>query len=95
MIQKSKVIEGVYFIQIPEANLYIQCGSPAESVKHLIKNGFISKTHKDGVEFETGPNAILLSDIMIQNGEFSNNSFFPLILPLCEISIMILIIYNL
>ena len=79
MIQKSKVIEGVYFIQIPEVNLYIQCGSPAESVKHLIKNGFISKTTKDGVEFETGPNAILLSDIMIQNGDFSNISEFSVL----------------
>lgn len=79
MIQKSKVIEGVYFIQIPDANLYIQCGAPAESVKHLIKNGFISKTQKDGVEFETGPNAILLSDIMIQNGEFSNISEFSVL----------------
>lgn len=79
MIQKSKIIEGVYFVEIPEVNLYIQCGSPAESVKHLIKSGFISKTVKDGVEFETGPNAILLSDIMIQNGEFSNISEFSVL----------------
>jgi len=79
MIKKTKIIEGVYFIEIPEANLYIQCGSPAESVKHLIKGGFISKTSKDGVEFETGPNAILLSDVMIQNGEFSNMSEFPVL----------------
>ena len=79
MIQKSKIIEGVYYIQIPEVNLYIQCGSPAESVKHLIKQGFITKTSKDGIEFETGPNAILLSDIMIQNGEFSNISEFSVL----------------
>ena len=79
MIQKSKIIEGVYFVEIPEVNLYIQCGSPAESVKHLIKRGFISKKTKDGVEFETGPNAILLSDIMIQNGEFSNISEFSVL----------------
>jgi len=79
MIQKTKVIEGVYYIEIPEVNLYIQCGSPAESVKHFINKGFISKTFKDNVEFETGPNAILLSDIMIQNGEFSNISEFSVL----------------
>jgi hemerythrin len=79
MIQKSKIIEGVYFVAIPEVNLYIQCGSPAESVKHLIKNGFIKKITKNGVEFETGPNAILLSDIMIQNGDFANISEFSVL----------------
>ena len=79
MIKKSRVIDGVYFIEIPEANLYIQCGSPAESVKHLIKKEFISKKNINNIEFETGPNAILLSDIMIQNGDFSNISEFPIL----------------
>jgi len=79
MIKKTKVIEGVYFIEIAEVGLYIQCGSPAESVKHLIKKGLITKTSKEGVEFETGPNAILLSDVMIQNGEFSNMSEFSVL----------------
>jgi len=79
MIKKSKVIDGVYFVEIPEANLYIQCGSPAESVKHLIKQNFISKKSINNREFETGPNAILLSDIMIQNGDFSNISEFPIL----------------
>lgn len=79
MIKKSKIMNGVYFVAIPEVNLYIQCGSPAESVKHLIQKGFISETSKDGVVFETGPNAILLSDIMIQNGEFCNMSEFSIL----------------
>jgi len=79
MIEKIKVIEGLYYIKIPQADLYIQCGAPAESVKHLIKNNHIKTITKDGVEFQTGPNAILLSDVMIQNGEFSNLSEFPIL----------------
>jgi hemerythrin len=79
MIKKTDIIDGVYYIEIPEADLYIQCGSPAESVKHLIKKGIIQTTTKDGVSFETGPNAILLSDVMIQNGEFSNMSEFSVL----------------
>lgn len=79
MINMSKVIEGLYFVEIPEVNLYIQCGSPTESVKHLAKKRFIKQTSKNGTTFETGPNAILLSDVMIQNGEFSNISEFSVL----------------
>ena len=79
MIRKTDIIDGVYYVEIPEADLYIQCGSPAESVKHLIKKGIIHTVSKDGVSFESGPNAILLSDVMIQNGEFSNMSEFSVL----------------
>ena len=79
MIKKIDVIDGVYYVEIPEAKLYIQCGSPAESVKHLLKKEIIQTISKDGVSFETGPNAILLSDVMIQNGEFSNMSEFSVL----------------
>jgi len=79
MIKKTDLINGLSYVEIPEADLYIQCGAPAESVKHLIKNKIIHSVTKNGVTFETGPNAILLSDIMIQNGEFSNMSEFSVL----------------
>jgi len=79
MIKKTDLINGLSYVEIPEADIYIQCGTPAESVKHLIKNKIIHSVTKNGVTFETGPNAILLSDIMIQNGEFSNMSEFSVL----------------
>jgi len=79
MIRKTKIINGLYYIEIPEADLYIQCGSPVESVKHFIKKGFIRSVIKDDIAYESGPNAILLSDVTIQNGEFSNMSEFSVL----------------
>ncbi|WP_455757533.1 cyclic nucleotide-binding domain-containing protein [Sulfurimonas sp.] len=79
MIRKTSIIDGLSYIEIPEADVYIQCGSPAESVKHLIKHNIIETMSKHGVTYETGPNAILLSDMMIQNGEFSNMSEFSVL----------------
>ena len=79
MIKKTSIINGLYCVEISEVNLSIQCGSPAESVKHLMKKNIIETISKDGINFETGPNAILLSDTMIQNGEFSNMSEFSVL----------------
>lgn len=44
-----------------------------------MRRGFITKTERDSVAFETGPNAILLSDVSIQNGEFANLAEFPVL----------------
>ncbi len=74
-----KITAGVYWLQIPEANLFILCGCPADVVKLMMKKGLIALTKKDEVPFETGPNAILLSDILIQNGHFSNLAEFPIL----------------
>jgi hemerythrin len=74
-----KITDGVYWLQIPEADLYILCGCPADVTKLMMKNGLISVTKKDEINFETGPNAILLSDILIQNGTFSNLAEFPVL----------------
>ena len=74
-----QVAPGVFWLQIPEAELYILCGCPGEVVKHLMRRGFISNTSKNGVSFETGPNAILLSDVLVQNGGFSNLAEFPVL----------------
>ena len=66
-------------MEIPDADVYIQCGCPADSVKHLMKQRLISTVEKDGVTFESGPNVILLSDVMLQGGEFSNLAEFPVL----------------
>jgi hemerythrin len=74
-LQLFKVCAGVYFLQIPEANLYILCGCPADVVKHLKQMQYIAETDKG----ETGPNAILLSDSLTQQGDFSNLAEFPIL----------------
>ena len=74
-----KVAAGIHWIDIPEADLRILCGCPADCVKHLMKRGLVIRTEVAGTVFETGPNAILLSDISLQNGEFSNLSEFPVL----------------
>ncbi|MCW9034671.1 MAG: bacteriohemerythrin [Alphaproteobacteria bacterium] len=79
LITKSRVTTGVFWVNIPEADLRIQCGCPGDSVKHLMKRGFISSTEIDGVSYESGPNAILLSDVAIQNGSFANLAEFPVL----------------
>jgi len=78
-IRKAEVTHGVYWVEIAAVNLKILCGCPADSVKHLMKRGLILKVEEKGVVYETGPNAILLSDAMVQNGSFSNLSEFPVL----------------
>ncbi|MBF0263529.1 MAG: MBL fold metallo-hydrolase, partial [Magnetococcales bacterium] len=78
-IHKNLVATGIYWIEIPAADLRILCACPMDSVKHLMKRGLIITTEKQGVMHETGPNAILLSDVMLQNGEFANLSEFPVL----------------
>jgi hemerythrin len=78
-ITKIEVIQGVYWIEIPKANVKLLCGTPADVVKHLMKRGLIIINEVDGVTFESGPNAILLSDVMIQNSNFSNLAEFPVL----------------
>ncbi|MCS7004640.1 MAG: MBL fold metallo-hydrolase [Cytophagales bacterium] len=78
-IRKIQVTTGVHWIEIPEANIRMLCGCPADTVKHLRKKGLITTIEKNGVRFETGPNVILLSDVLIQNGHFSNVTEFPVL----------------
>ena len=78
-IRKIQVARGVHWIEVPEADLRVLCGCPADSVKHLIKRGLIVPQEVQGVPCETGPNAILLSDLMLQNGEFANLAEFPVL----------------
>ena len=78
-IRKIRLAKGVFWVEIAEADLRILCGCPADSVKHLIKTGLIVQQEISGVACETGPNAILLSDLTLQNGEFSNLAEFPVL----------------
>ena len=78
-MKKLEVTTGVYWLDIPEVQLTILCGCPADVVKHLMKRGLILNRDENGVVFETGPNAILLSDVSIDNGNFTNLAEFPVL----------------
>jgi hemerythrin len=78
-IETMEITQGVYWVSIPKANLRILCGCPADVVKHMNIKGWIDQCQKDDVVFETGPNAILLSEVLIQNQHFSNLAEFPIL----------------
>jgi len=78
-IQKFKVTTGVFWVEVPEVNLFVLCACPADSVKHLMKAGLIKTVERNGFSYETGPNAILLSEVLVQNGHFSNLAEFPVL----------------
>jgi hemerythrin len=79
LITKRKILDGVFLIEIPEAELRLLCGCPADAIKHLAAKNLLPIAEKNGVKYESGPNAILLSDISIQNGDLSNLSEFPVL----------------
>ncbi len=74
-----RVMPGVFWLQIPSVGLSILCGCPGEVVKHLMRQGLIRTVDKEGVTCETGPNAILLSEVLVQNGGFANLAEFPVL----------------
>jgi hemerythrin len=78
-MEKIRVANGIYWVAIPEKDLFVLCGCPADSVKHLMRRGLIVEKEKEGVGFESGPNAILLSDTTTQKGGFSNLGEFPVL----------------
>lgn len=77
--KRMEVIQGVYWVDIPEADLCMLCGCPEDSVEHLMQRRLIVPTEQDGVRFETRPNAILLSDAALQNGKFCKLAEFPIL----------------
>jgi len=79
MIEKTDVATGITYVSVPEVGLYVLCGCPEDAVKHLMRRGIIVTKERDGVSFETGPNAILLSDMPVQSGSFANLSEFPVL----------------
>ncbi|MEM6298461.1 MAG: MBL fold metallo-hydrolase, partial [Bacteroidota bacterium] len=78
-VRKIKISNGIYWVEFPDADFYVLCGCPADAVKHLLKRGMIESVTRNGVTFETGPNAILLSDVLRQNGSFANLTEFPVL----------------
>ena len=78
-MQKINVCPGVYMVDIHEIGLRILCGCPMDVVKLLTRKGIIRAVEGKGVRFETGPNAILLSDVATQNGQFCNLIEFPIL----------------
>lgn len=78
-LRKIEVTAGVWWVEAAEVGLSLLCGCPADTVKHLIRRGLIASTERDGVPFETGPNAILLSDALVQNGQVCNLAEFPVL----------------
>lgn len=79
VLRKIQVTTGVAWVEAPDVGLQVLCGCPADAVKHLMRRGLIVETERDGIPYETGPNAILLSDVMLQNGAFCNLAEFPVL----------------
>jgi len=78
-IRKISVSTGIYWVEVRHADVRILCGCPEDAVKHLLRTGLIVPTEVQGVACETGPNAILLSDLAIQNGRVCSRSEFPVL----------------
>jgi hypothetical protein len=78
-LTKTQVANGIYWVEARDADLRVLCGCPADAVKHLARRGLIATQEQGGTTAETGPNAILLSDVLIQNGQFANLAEFPVL----------------
>ncbi len=78
-LQVYEVTTGVYWVEAVGSGLRILCGCPAEVIKHLIRRGYIRTEQRGDCYLESGPNAILLSDLPIQNGMLSNLTEFPIL----------------
>lgn len=78
-IRKIAVSTGISWVDVRDADVRILCGCPEDAVKHLLRTGLIVPMEVGGVACETGPNAILLSDLAIQNGQLCSRSEFPVL----------------
>jgi hemerythrin len=78
-LRKAQVGPGVVWVEAPDADWSILCGCPADVIKTLRRHGLIADHEVQGRRAETGPNAILLSDVMLQNGAFCNLAEFPVL----------------
>lgn len=78
-MRTTKIAPGISLVEVPEVDLRILCGCPENAVKHLMKAGAIAWTESGGRRYETGPNAILLSERPIIGGRFANAAEFPVL----------------
>jgi hemerythrin-like metal-binding protein len=76
---KQEIAPGVSVITIAEIGLSVLCGCPENAVKLLIAAGTVADREIAGVRCQTGPNAVLLSDLSAQNGMFCNLAEFPVL----------------
>lgn len=79
LIRKISISTGIFWVEVPNADVRILCGCPEDAVKHLLRKGLVVPIEVNGVVCETGPNAILLSDLAIQNGRICSRSEFPVL----------------
>ncbi|MDT8446716.1 MAG: MBL fold metallo-hydrolase [bacterium] len=78
-LQLDRIQPGCYYLQVPAVGLRMLCGSPPDAIKHLRVQGFVSEQNLSGVICETGPNALLLGEQLIQAGEVANLAEFPVL----------------
>ncbi|MEX2450993.1 MAG: cyclic nucleotide-binding domain-containing protein [Rhodospirillales bacterium] len=78
-LRKIDVSAGIFWVEAPDAGVYVLCGSPGDVVKHMMRRGLIVEIEIGGTKCETGPNCILLSDVSIQSGHFCNLTEFPIL----------------
>ena len=74
-IRKIQMTPGVFWVRcgsriIHHVRKSARCGQASDAA------GLIVEEEVDGVVFENGPNAVLLSDVMLQGGSFANLSEF-------------------
>lgn len=77
-----KIVEigpGVSLVEIPESGLSVLCGCPENVYKLLKRAGSIVPVAAGGATWESGPNAILLSELPMQGGRFCNVVEFPVL----------------
>ncbi|MEE2600336.1 MAG: hypothetical protein VYD83_07875, partial [SAR324 cluster bacterium] len=53
-ISKIQISTGIFWLEVPEAELYVLCGCPADSVKHLMKAGKINIFDREVGSLEPG-----------------------------------------
>lgn len=78
-MRKVLLAPGCWCVEIPEAGLSVLCGCPENAVKFLYRAGCIRTEVSGDTRYESGPNGILLSEVPIQNGAFSNVGEFPVL----------------
>ena len=63
-ISKTKIAAGVFWLEVPEAELFVLCGCPADSIKHLMKAGKIYdyeiEEDTEKVNFDFNPNFVVI-----------------------------------
>jgi len=81
-MERMKIVEvgpGVHLVEIPQSGLSVLCGCPENVYKLLGRAGAIAKVEGEGGTWESGPNAILLSEFPVQGGRFCNLVEFPIL----------------